>query len=191
MINYKVLLLGSANTGKTAYLKKYIYGLYPKQYQVTFGVNYGELQIIFRKQIIALSLFDISSEQIDSQYLNVFFLKANAAMIFFDANQLETIETAIRWKKLVESKYQSIPCILVGNKLDVTDKINLQDLQFISNQNGFLAYYLISVKNDISLDDPIKLLLAQHLDMLAFLSDHPKPTICFQLGSMIKKLIYE
>ena len=160
----KILLLGSASAGKSSFVKKYVYQVFPENYKKTVGIQYGEKILKSnKKQNIILELWDISSNQLMSPYTRVYYCGATVAIIFVDLTNKLSFDEAILWKKTLEKGMDTMQIILVYNKCDIAKNkwvITKEEIKKFSKENGFINYFIISVKNDVGINEMINYIIS-------------------------------
>jgi GTPase Era involved in 16S rRNA processing len=93
--------------------------------------------------------------------------------VLFDVSNLETLEAAIEWKEDVDAAVRMfegkpIPCILLGNKIDVCKdgnwgKTEEEMSEFIA-EHGFIDFMTISAVTGLNVEEAVKRLVRFVLD---------------------------
>ena len=115
MREYKVLLAGSAGTGKTAFVEKLQTGNFTQNYIATLGVDVSAIQY---NQVL-YNIWDLSGQKKFSGLGSGYYTEADYAIIMYDDRDITKryIESYI---KSIRSKCPNIKKIItVGNKNDV------------------------------------------------------------------------
>ncbi len=74
----------------------------------------------------------------------VYYRDAVAAMIVFDVTSNESFEAVEKWKADVDEKVflsdgSSVPCLLVANKIDLRNDVNMNDIAEYAKNNGYIG----------------------------------------------------
>lgn len=122
----QIFLIGAEKAGKSSLVEMYISGNFIEEYKPTIGLSIIEKELQITKRVkIRLYLFDMGGlknfAKVRKFYYNI--SRVNAILILFDYTRMETLENVNEW--LDEAKYfiknNSIPYILIGNKIDLID----------------------------------------------------------------------
>lgn len=88
----------------------------------------------------------------------------------FDLTSQQTFNSTLKWKKDLDSKCtlpngKTIPCILVGNKSDLSTRpVEKETIDKMCRENGFLGWTEMSVKEDINVTETMDYLLQELMD---------------------------
>ncbi|XP_015773017.1 PREDICTED: ras-related protein Rab-7L1-like [Acropora digitifera] len=97
-----------------------------------------------------------------SSMTRVYYKGAAACVIMFDLTSQQTFNSTVKWKKDLDTKCtlpngQTIPCILVGNKSDLSTRPVEKDMiDKMCHENGFLGWTEMSVKEDINVTETME-----------------------------------
>jgi small GTP-binding protein len=120
---FKIVLEGTANTGKTRLIGQYSSGTFPEpdDYKATIGVEFSVRIVTFRDKKIKLQIWDSSGnvkyKSLDSPY----FRGAKACIFTFDLNSEGSFESVKqRMEQTAKERYLSgVYIVLAGNKSDL------------------------------------------------------------------------
>jgi small GTP-binding protein len=163
----KIIVVGAKQTGKTSFLKKYVYDFFPLVYNETHGINYGEKYLAINNQNLLLEIWDIAGNELNGCYNKIYCNGVNVAIVFIDITNENTLNTAIEWKKYITNECDKIPFVLVANKCDL-DHHFITDVNLIhfSNEFDFLACIFVSVKNNINVASVMKLIIKNYSNVI-------------------------
>ena len=174
-INYKIILIGNTDVGKTALFKKMETGEFSDKNISTIGVAkktlYTPVEVDINgkriKKNICVSLYDTAGqEKFKSITLN-YFKETEGIILMYDITKRESFDNVEAWinsiKESIGSSHSSeYVIILMGNKLDLVDensnkrKVTEYEAEDICNKFDMIWGGEISIK-DIKYDDLIKL----------------------------------
>ncbi len=121
---FKVLILGDSDTGKTALRRHFIEGKHPNVLRPTMGTDFGYKTVRLGSIIVKLGLWDVSGKERFANVRRLYYHYCNGAILVFDLTRKDTLFNLGKWiLELVESTGHSVPCVLVGTKYDLRDKI--------------------------------------------------------------------
>jgi GTP-binding nuclear protein Ran len=90
-----------------------------------------------------------------------YYINANCAILMFDVTSKQTYKNIPSWYRDVYRVCDNIPMVLVGNKVDISDrKVKAKEITFHRKKN--LQYYDISAKSNYNYEKPF-LYLARKL----------------------------
>ena len=155
--NYKVLVVGQSNAGKTSFINRCAYGKFQKVYKPTIGVDFALRKYQNEKNVlINAQLWDVAGTPLTAAFNSAYCKNANVVLIFVDLSLgVSALETAGKWKEKVDENMDKlnrnekhVPCVLIGNKSDLASADNMvtlrQEIQSLCETVGFDAYFEIS-----------------------------------------------
>jgi GTPase SAR1 family protein len=87
---------------------------------------------------------------------HVYYQEAVGALVVFDLTRLTTLEMVAEWKKDIDAKVftsedSPIPCILLGNKIDLCADgkwgKSREEVEALARNQGFVGYFETSAKD--------------------------------------------
>ena len=117
----KVVMLGDASVGKTAFVSQLITHKVDEISVPTVGAAYSQHFWINRQtnQREKIEIWDTAGSELFRAMTPLYVRGAFGAFIVFDVTRKSTFENILEWK---ESLNSNIPVVVVGNKLDLHDK---------------------------------------------------------------------
>ncbi|NHI93428.1 MAG: GTP-binding protein [Candidatus Lokiarchaeota archaeon] len=128
----KVVLIGSYAVGKTAMLNRFVDEKFLTDYKATIGVNLMNKKLeIENGKVINFSIWDIAGQLAFKGVWKNFYNAAAGALIIFDVTRQVTYDEVQGWyQNILDHIKESIPCVLVANKIDLVDQ------RIISSEKG-------------------------------------------------------
>ncbi|UJR33153.1 hypothetical protein I4U23_020610 [Adineta vaga] len=142
----KVVVIGDVNTGKTAIIRRYVDKTFSTAYRTT----------------------DIAGEERFHGVMPLFYRETAGCLIVYDVTKpLSLTRGAVKWKNDFDQKINfsndtPIPCLLIGNKCDLTkDTIFESDnlINELCQTHKFDQCYVTSAKNNTHIDEVFSSLL--------------------------------
>lgn len=165
---FKVLVIGELGVGKTSIIKRYVHQLFSQHYRATIGVDFA-LKVINwdGKTLVRLQLWDIAGQERFGNMTRVYYKEAVGAFVVFDVTRVSTFEAITKWKSDLDSKVYlpsggPIPAILLANKCDQKKENSVQSssqLDHFCKENGFVAWFETSAKDNINIDEAARCLV--------------------------------
>lgn len=181
----KVILLGDAGVGKTSLLARYVDGIFRSDYIQTIGANFLIKEVDLSKVIDKLNIEDeeliskIEERRVTIFYWDIggqhdklfaneyYFIQAVGAMVVFNVDNRETYNNLDFWISKMKELSGEIPYIIVGNKIDLDDKIVVQTEEIEKKAKEYeVQYFETSAKLNDSVDAAFEDLSIQILNNL-------------------------
>ena len=154
----KLILTGDYKVGKTSLIQRFVHDKFQESYISTIGVEISKKVIsLDTDTVLNQIIWDIGGQmQQMAPYRARFYNGANAAFIVCDRTRLKTLKEGIeRWyKDIKKSVPQRIPTVIVANKSDLEDQLEVSedDIKKVADEYGF-HYILTSCKTGENVDD--------------------------------------
>jgi len=167
----KIIMTGNYQVGKTSLVSRFVRNLFQESYQSTIGVDISEKVVEISDKIkVKFIIWDIGGQitQI-APYRKRFYEGANSAFIVLDRTRPETLKSIDIWYNDI-NKYvpEDINIIIIGNKTDLTDEIQISedDIKKIAEQYGF-HYILASAKTGENVNDAFLYIAYKFLESIS------------------------
>ena len=147
---FKIIIIGSAFTGKTSLLNRYIKNMFNNEYNVTLGADIQYQKIKIGDKSISLQLWDTAGTERFQSIQKMYYLKSYAALIVFDVGNRSSFDSVLSWmdhyKQFKDKNLKEI-IYLIGNKIDIEKReVSKEEAQEFSRIYN-LKYYEASAKN--------------------------------------------
>lgn len=126
----KIVILGEGAVGKTTlrlnFMGESTDGIYLSTLGTDFSVKYINLS---QDHSVMLQIWDIAGQLFYRDLVRAYFDGANGAIVVYDLTRLETFDYIKYWIDSLFHVVGPIPFIVLGNKLDVTHKNDIQNFK--------------------------------------------------------------
>jgi small GTP-binding protein len=129
---YKIIVIGDPAVGKTSLILRFTDNAFRQTYLPTIGTNLSDKVLKLGNENIELVFWDIAGQSKFSKARKNFYKGAQGIIIVFDLTSHETFKNVKAWHDDVTSVLGSVPCYVIGNKLDMSEKRAVDDEE-ISN----------------------------------------------------------
>jgi GTP-binding nuclear protein Ran len=155
----KLILVGDGGVGKTTFVKRHLTGEFEKKYMATQGVEVHPMEFFTTKGKVKFNVWDTAGQEKLSGLRDGYYIDAHCAIIMFDVCSRITYKNVAKWyKDIVRICGESIPIVLVGNKVDEKNrKVKAKQILF-ARRHG-LQYFDISAKSNYQFEKPFVWLL--------------------------------
>ena len=125
-----IVLLGDSAVGKTSLVRRYVIDSYDDKYITTIGKKVTKKEVVLETEDgqaeINLMIWDIIGQKGYKQMQSTSFNHANGAILVSDLTRKETLESLVSyWIPLLLQSTGPIPMTIIGNKDDLTDRIQI------------------------------------------------------------------
>lgn len=158
-ITKKVCLLGDFAVGKTSLVRRLVYSIFEDRYLATIGVRVSRKVLHFagatadEETTLMLMLWDIAGSDVFSRMRASYLRGAGGAVLVCDLTRPETLPNLKAYLSVLRDLNMQIPLVLVANKCDLTNQIQLSTAaleDFATLLNA--PHYLTSARDNIAVD---------------------------------------
>ena len=154
---FKIVLLGDGEVGKTAYLKRLLIKEYEESYVATLGVEVHPLLFHTNYGPINFHIWDTAGNDTFNGIGSEYYSSADGAIIMF---ALDSESSLVKVKQFYRDllAHGTIPIAICGNKLDLSATIQLTDSierERTTRDGAPVINYGISVKHNQNLHQPL------------------------------------
>lgn len=156
----KVITCGEGGVGKTTLLHRYVEGVFLANTRLTIGVEFFLKEIEIDVKRILLQVWDFGGQDHFRPLLKTYAQGARGALLLFDLTRISSLQRIEEWIDICSQEDKSIPIILIGTKLDLTEEIMIND-EYIMNfkeKYNFFEFLKISSKTGENVNLAFKLL---------------------------------
>lgn len=126
----KIVICGDNQVGKTSLIRRFIDNSFKVSYKPTLGIDILEKNIeINDDTVVNFLIWDIDGQiQNMTPYRKKFYKGAEGVFLIFDITSKQTFLNIKKWlKDLSELEGKGFPIIVVGNKIDLNEKIAVSE----------------------------------------------------------------
>ena len=121
MIQKKICMLGAFAVGKTSLVGRFVKSIFSEKYLTTVGVKIDKKTIVHGDTTVNFMIWDLAGED-EFQKVQLSYLRGAAGyLLVVDGTRKETLDTAVRLIKNVETAVGKVPHVLLLNKADLMD----------------------------------------------------------------------
>eukprot|EP00918_Siedleckia_nematoides_P099547 GHVU01217713.1.p1 GENE.GHVU01217713.1~~GHVU01217713.1.p1 ORF type:complete len:220 (-),score=35.26 GHVU01217713.1:642-1301(-) len=174
-LEVKMILVGDGGVGKTTLVKRHKTGEFERKYIPTLGVEVSPLRFETQYGPIIFNVWDTAGQERFGGLRDGYYIKGQCAIIMFDVTSRTSYKNVPNWYRDIVRVCDSIPIVLVGNKVDMKDRmVKARMIQFHRKRN--LQYYDVSARSNYNFEKPFLWLARRltHKPDLEFVGEHAK-----------------
>lgn len=147
--NYKIVVIGDINVGKTSILSRFRYGSFEQSYMPTLGIDFFTKNLFYEDKTIRLILWDTAGQERFRSLIPSYLKNADCIIIVYDITNKESFYSLTNW--LNDAKNNTVEgtiFVICGNKIDLKEKrvvTNEEVDEYIKKEN--LLYVECSAQN--------------------------------------------
>ncbi|MFX0206068.1 MAG: Rab family GTPase [Candidatus Hodarchaeota archaeon] len=173
---FKIVAIGSGGVGKTSLIRRFAEGKFSDSYLPTLGVDITTKIFHFgeKKAAVKLIVVDTAGQEYFGRLRPTYYRGANGALIVFDVTDIKSFNALPKWlDELRPNVRAGIPKILIGNKNDLQDEIQIDQEQArnFAEEND-MPYFETSAKEGQNVNEIFKHIAK---DVLRYFEEHEKP----------------
>ena len=155
--NWKIVIIGDGSVGKTSLIHRYIDNKFQDSYNETIGIDLfnHSLSIDFENQSydISLVIYDLGGQDYWKKLRADFYNRSKGIVLVYDVSKIESFNNLKNWyTEAIDNIGHKVPCIVVGNKIDLNTSIPKDLFESYINEFKFKHHY-VSAKTGQSVID--------------------------------------
>lgn len=133
-IQYKIIILGDSNVGKTSIINRYCQGLFSEP-DITIGVNFQQKFITMDGKKLKLAIWDTAGQEKYRTMTKSFYRNIQGVILVYDVTCPESLSNLEKFwiQELEASATNAYQVMLVANKIDLRESASEE---FVSTQMG-------------------------------------------------------
>ncbi|WXG42660.1 MAG: Rab family GTPase [Promethearchaeati archaeon SRVP18_Atabeyarchaeia-1] len=162
--HFKIVVLGEPAVGKTTLVRNFTHKELRDEYLPTIGVEITTKRIDVRGTQVTLIMWDLAGQP-QFKIIRPMYYKGSAGAVFmFDVTMPHTLARVDDWVGECASATSGIPGVLIGNKIDLTDRrlVDRSTAEARASRLG-LKYFETSAKLGQNIEAALMWLLAEIL----------------------------
>jgi len=195
---FKFIIVGDKAVGKSSIVRRFVEKKFSLDYRSTLGLNVITHSMNFYGNEVNFMLWDLGGQAYFKRFRKTYYMGTQAAFIVFDVCQRETFENVKVWYKELEDflDNKSIPIVIVGNKIDLTDQRSVQykegmllvDELSQQSSNGNFSYIETSALTGENIGDAFSLIAYHYISKSKEREEQKlKGNLMAQINSILSK----
>ena len=155
--NYKVLLLGEPDVGKTSILRRLVFHKFNNNYKPTLGVDFLNYKLEYRLMNVSLSIWDVCGQGGQfASFRKYYYVGTHIVLLVYDLTRHNTFLKLSDWIHSVSEFYDeyNFPFMsIVGNKNDLKDDFFKEEINTKPIKDNHIEMYRTSAKTGERIED--------------------------------------
>ncbi len=161
---YKVSICGDGGVGKTSIINSYLGQGFQTNYKVTIGCQIATYEQLIADKMIKFQFWDLAGQQRFEFVRSAFYRGSHGAILVFDRTRRSSLHNLQKWvTEILSNLDHEVPFIILGNKSDLTEKIQVDDQEIVEiiskisqqTQNSEIPYFLTSAQSGVNLKEAL------------------------------------
>lgn len=170
-ITRKIVVIGQPGVGKTSFVTRYVHNVFNNVRKSTIGVDFASAVFHWNDELdVVLQFWDLAGQEGFNEQSSVYYRNAHAAIVVYDVNDDDSKLMVSAWRDLLRQRVVfegapvQIPCILIGNKIDLqcpnnSDEFDTTDLDNLGRACEFDAWFPTSSLGNYNIAQAVKTLV--------------------------------
>ena len=165
--NYKIILLGETNAGKTTLFNKFTLDKNSYNYISTITVDNETKTIEYKNKKYSITLYDTAGQERFRSITQAYYHMADGFFIMFDITDEKSLLAVKNWINEIQNSNFSKIFLILGNKDDLDNKISDNNINDALGNNKHLLLKTSAIQN-INVKEAIEKIidLIEHEDNL-------------------------
>ena len=165
--NYKIILLGETNVGKTTLFNKFTLDKNSYNYISTITVDNETKTIEYKNKKYSITLYDTAGQERFRSITQAYYHMADGFFIMFDITDEKSLLAVKNWINEIQNSNSSKIFLILGNKDDLDNKISDNNINEALGNNKHLLLKTSAIQN-INVKEAIEKIidLIEHEDNL-------------------------
>lgn len=146
----KIVVVGESGVGKTDYISRFCDNKYLPETQMTIGVDFKTKRVRLSDEKYKICAWDTAGAMKFRSITKAYFKGANAIIICYDITNSQTFNEVPCWITSIKSVDDTIPCMIVGTKCDLSDnqrQVTTEEGFNLARSHGYLFYEVSSLNS--------------------------------------------
>ncbi|CAL5999178.1 Rab1a [Hexamita inflata] len=150
MNQYKIVLVGDAEIGKSALSFRISNNIFLSLYKPTIGAEYASIQV----QGCRFNIWDTAGQETYCKLLStVYYRGADCCALCYDLSRSSSLKNVLKWFEGIKQLDKMPMIILVGTKSDASIEVELSEIKEVETAIGAVQSFVCSAKTGDGYDE--------------------------------------
>eukprot|EP01100_Stratorugosa_tubuloviscum_P002315 TRINITY_DN153_c0_g1_i4.p1 TRINITY_DN153_c0_g1~~TRINITY_DN153_c0_g1_i4.p1 ORF type:complete len:205 (-),score=19.91 TRINITY_DN153_c0_g1_i4:98-712(-) len=135
---FKILIIGDSNVGKSSILLRFTENIFLEDTPSSLGLDYKEKLVSINNKQIMLYIWDTAGQEKFRSLTSSYYRGTHGVIFVYDVSNTDSFNHLKNWIKEVDLYANDSPIaqLVLGNKTDLTNNIDLNQLQQLCHENS-------------------------------------------------------
>ncbi len=138
----KIILLGDSAVGKTKLVERFLMDEYNPQQLSTYALTMFRKVLDIEGRNVKVDIWDTAGQERFNKMHPAYYHRAHACILCFDVTRKATYQHLGAWYDEMREACDTIPCILVANKIDIDYQVTRKNFKFAASKG--CPFYFVS-----------------------------------------------
>jgi len=119
---FKIIAVGDGTAGKTSIIRRYVHEEFDSKYIKTIGVSHALKRLCLNDTEITMTIWDTGGQELFDCIRPQYYRGAHGVLVIYDVTSQGSFDHLDKWLHELDTSCGKIPKIIIGNKIDLTDK---------------------------------------------------------------------
>ncbi|XP_046581778.1 rab-like protein 2A [Haliotis rubra] len=144
-VKVKIICLGDSAVGKSKLVERFLMDGYKPQQLSTYALTLFNHKTELNGKQISVDFWDTAGQERFNNMHPSYYHQAHACVMVFDTTRKVTYKNLPNWLKELREYRPEIPCLCVGNKIDVDNSVTQKGFNFAKKHN--MPFYFVSASD--------------------------------------------
>jgi small GTP-binding protein len=158
----KICLLGDGGVGKTSLVYRFIENRFSTDFKSTLGVNLLKRVVSIGDDTVSVQIWDLGGQDAYKKLRKLYLEGSQGALLVFDKTSKTSFDRLYDWTNSFRDVQSDAPMLLIGNKIDLVEKIevNEESAKNYATENQ-MEYLTTSAKTGAKVEEAFKTLIGR------------------------------
>ena len=143
-----LILVGDSTVGKTSLMRSFNEQKFIEKNLSNIGVDVYTKNININNEVCSIKIWDTCGQERFRSLASNYYKRADGVVLLYDISSIASFNNLEYWLKSIQSYCKrDIPIIIIGNKLDLGDKINEEIFNKFISEHSNIPIFKTSAKN--------------------------------------------
>ena len=156
VIRQKIIFCGDAGVGKTSIIISLMGQKFSEEYEPSIGVDFFSKTFRYKERMLKLQIWDSAGQEKFRSLIPNYIRGSSLIFLIFDITNKTSYDNIPEWIKFITDIDNNGNIILVGNKIDLKEKreVNKEEAEKFSQEKKY-EYFEVSAKEGSNIDNMI------------------------------------
>ena len=136
LFRQKIIFCGDAGVGKTSIINSFMSQKFQDEYEPSIGVDFFSKTVRYKDRLIKLQIWDSAGQEKFRSLIPNYIRGSSLIFLIYDISNKISYEHIPDWIQFIKNVDNNGIIILVGNKIDLNDKREIDNTSYNTDPNN-------------------------------------------------------